>query len=343
MHVTAEQLRRLRDRTLPPAATAEVGRHAAACDACGRAVREAMSLDGMTRNVQVQFEAEHLSDDELMACADGTGREPAHLRECDVCRNEVDELRAFRGSMRPRRRWLPFAIAASLALFAIALAFVLRQRTHPAPPVVATSTPPVPSPPALPPRPAEWEAWVADARAKRALPMPADVAELWPHETELRGAAEADELRLSPDHVVVATTRPEFRWAARKGARYVVILREGRDVVQSRALTEPRWTPPHELHRGSEVLWQVEVTSGGARSLYPKAPAPPARFRVLSQSAVDEIAQVRRRDPDDALLEAVVLARHGLRAETLAALDRLQRSDPALATDLRASLRDWPG
>jgi hypothetical protein len=130
--------------------------------------------------------------------------------------------------------------------------------------------------------------------------------------------------------------------SGRQGASYDVILRNGDELVESGALTDPRWKPRHELKRGCEYLWQVELTIDGVRALYPKAPDPPARFRVLEQSALDEIDDVRKRYPDDALLHAVILARHGLRTETLAALDRLGRSDAPLAADLRESLRHWP-
>ncbi len=100
--------------------------------------------------------------------------------------------------------------------------------------------------------------------------------------------------------------------------------------------------PRQNLKRGREYLWQVETTIGDARSIYPKAPDPPARFRVLAQRALDEIDDVRKRYPNDPLLHAVILARHGLRDETLEALERLGRSDEALAADLRESVRRWP-
>src|SRR5687767_2173740 len=107
MHVTEEQLDRLRDGSLPPAMVAAVGGHAATCDACGRAVGAALPVDRMTRDLRAQIDAghepEHLSDDELMAGADGTSRNDLHLQECDICRAEVDELRRFRSAMRPRR------------------------------------------------------------------------------------------------------------------------------------------------------------------------------------------------------------------------------------------------
>jgi hypothetical protein len=355
MHITPEQLDRLRDGTLPPAEVAEAGGHAATCEACGRAVAAARSLRRMTRDLRVQLEAghetEHLSEEELMACADGTVRDDVHLQECERCRVEVEELVRFRSSMRPpvRRRWMPYAVAATIAAVAVTIPLLDRAPDAPAtPPRIATS--PVPeSRPAPSPVPVatgygrpEWDEWVADVKERRALPVPAIIAELRASKTRLRGGAEADDLRLSPDHAVVADPRPRFQWSGRQGASYNVILRDGDAIVESGALTEPQWKPRQNLKRGREYLWQVETTSGSTRAIYPKAPDPPARFRVLAQHALDEIDEVRKQYPDNPLLHAVILARHGLRAETLAALDRLRRTDEALAADLRESLRRWP-
>jgi hypothetical protein len=352
-HVTGEQLDRLRDGSLAPAAVAAVGRHAAACEACGRAVGEALPLHRMTRDLRMQIESgdetEHLSDDELMAVADGTLRDDPHLQECEVCRAELEALVRFKSTIQPRvhRTWLPYAVAASIAAIALTIPLLDRTpRTPATPPPPSTIAGPVtPEPPPVAGATAydrpELDAWVADVKAHRVLPMPAVIAELRPQKTRLRGTAEEDDLRLSPDDAVVAGTRPRFQWAARAGAMYRVILRNGGEVVESDALTDAQWTPPHDLQRGGEYLWQVEMTAGGERSIYPKAPNPPARFRVLAQSAVTEIAEVRKRYPDDALVQAVILARYGLRDETLAALDRLEQSDAALARDLRQSLRSW--
>lgn len=352
-HVTGEQLDRLRDGSLPPATVAEVGGHAATCQACGRAVADALSLPRMTRDLRIQLEAAHepahLSGDELMAYADGTSRDDAHLKECEICCAELDEILRFKDAMRPRPRrpWVPFAIAASLAAIALSIPLLDRApRTPSMPPHQSTSSIVVlPPPPPLAVatghgRP-EWDTWVANVQARRALPLPAIIAELRPQKTRLRGAAEEDDLRLSPDQTVVAGPRPRFQWAARPGASYNVILRDGDAIIESGALTDPRWTPPRDLTRGREYQWQIELTIDGERSIYPKAPDPPARFRVLAQSALDEIADTRKREPDDALLQAVILARHGLRDETLTALDRLGRTDATLAEDLRDSIRRW--
>ena len=115
----------------------------------------------------------------------------------------------------------------------------------------------------------------------------------------------------------------------------------GSEIVGSGALAES-WTPSFDLKRGDEYAWQVERTVRGVRSIHPAAPAAPTRFRVLAAGAADEINEARTRYPDDFLLHAVILAHHGLRKEALEAVDRLQRGDATLASDLRKSLRIWP-
>jgi anti-sigma factor RsiW len=352
-HITGEQLDRLREGSLPPHELAAVGAHAATCEACGRAVAEVRAFQRMARDLRIPLDAgdepEHLTADELMALADGPSRNHPHLQECEICRTELAELITFKSSMRRRRTWLPYAVAAAIAGIAVTIGLTIPRLDRPPTPVpphhATTSTVALPQPSPVPvavERRPEWDAWVAEVKSRRALPVPAVIAELRSQTTQLRGSARPDDLQLSPDHAVVASTQPRFQWSGQEGARYRVIFRNGDEIVESGELTHPRWSPQQELRRGREYQWQVELTIDGVRSLYPKPPDPPARFRVLDQRALDEIEDARQRHPDDALLQAVILARHGLRTETMAALDRLEGDDAALATDLRESLRRWP-
>lgn len=345
-HVTPDQLDRLRAGALPPEEVTAVGRHASACESCGRAVAEAFAPASRTRDLRIRIEAgddvEHLSEDVLMTCADG--RDHEHLRECESCRAEVEELRRLRRDMRPRRVWPLYAVAASVA--AVAITVILREpRTVEPVPAPPTARPAVTrTPPAVEKGydRAEWNRWVAEAKQARAFAVPAVVEEMRPRPTSFRGPADRDDLRLRPNGIVVAGTRPRLRWSKRGQATYNVILQAGDTIVESGPLTEPLWTPEDALQRGHEYAWQVETTIGGTTSMYPQTPAPPARFRVADQSAIDEIEDARKRHPDDALLHATLLARLGLRDDALDALERLERTDAALAGELRTSIDRWP-
>lgn len=355
-HVTREQLDRLRDGTLPPAEVAEAGRHAAACEMCGKAIGETLPVDRMMRDLRVQIEAEqdveHLATDALMALADGKlpGDERvaalAHVEECEICRSELDELGQLNQVIRPRRRWAIYAIAASLAAIALMLPSLDRRSDAPIPtPRRTTVKPVVTQRPTATPTTGysrkDWDRWVSEAKKGREFPIPAIVAALRTPKSQLRGSTDEDDLRLKPDKVVVASSRPQLQWKKRGGASYNVILQIGDEIVESGALTVPVWIPSTDLRRGREYAWQVEMTIDGVRAIYPKAPDPPARFRVLEQKALDEIADARKRYPNDALLHAVLLARYGLQEEALQAVDRLGRSDAALAAALRESIRKW--
>jgi anti-sigma factor RsiW len=352
-HVTGEQLVRLRDGMLPPAEVAAVGSHAAVCGTCARAVSEAVSVQRLMRDVRVQIEAdddvEHLSEDVLMALADdalfGTERERAraHVAECGQCRADVDDLRRLRFSVGPKRSWQWGAIAVAAALVALILLPLLYERPHPAPPPAVR--PPVKRVVVPPPVSGygvkEWDALVARARTTNVLEQPAILEQLRTPKTTLRGSEREDDLELQPNRSVVLGVRPRFQWRARGGATYKVLLQNGESVVESESLKEPHWTPTFDLKRGREYAWQVEVATEDARTVYPIVPEAAARFVVLDEKGANEIEDAQARLPNDALLHAVLFAHSGLRDETNAALDRLKRTDPALASALRKSVQSW--
>ena len=348
-HVTREQKDRLRDRTLSPREAAEIGRHAAGCAAC----RELVDAHA-GRGLRDQFEAEdveHPSPDTLMAYADGTlaGDElvTAHVEECEICAADVSEIREFKKLLRPRRRWIVYAIAASIAAAVVAVP-LFDRRDEPAPPIPARTVAVTPHPPLVVPTPStahyrrsDWEQWVAEARQRRAFPIPAIVKEMRPKRSGLRGPRNDDVFALSPNHVVVADARPRLQWTRRAAATYKVILKVGRQIVESETLHESHWSPATDLQRGRDYEWQVEVNSANGRRVYPRPPEEPAQFHLLDQNAIDEIEAARREYPDDALLHAVILARHGLKDDALDALRPLSKTDDTLASALRESLRKW--
>jgi len=311
-------------------------------------------LRRMAADVRLQIEAEdagHLDPDQQMAYCDGLLRgdelEAArdHVEGCDGCRADIAELSAFRDSLR-KPHWIRYAIAASVAAIALLGVLVFRQqpvRHHP--PIAHRATP---APVAVTTRPAapsygraEWDRLIVDVSATRRLAMPAVLASLQPPRSHFRSATQDDDARLEPDGIVVESARPRFSWRGEPDARYVVVLAlEGDKVVESEPLSEPAWRASSALKRGRDYAWQLEVVTGKGRVVRPN---PPARFRVLDAGAAAEIADARRLYPDDHLLQAILLAHHGLRGDAERELLEYRKKDRAgLADALLRSLRDWP-
>lgn len=329
---------------------------------CAKLVSDALSVQRLLRDVRVQLdvaEDEHLSEELLMAYADDAlpadARDAArdHLDDCDLCREDVEELRRLQFAMRRKRswRWAPYAIAvAAAAIIALVLLPLMVERpSSPMTPVKRTpSVKRVVVPPASPVPlvtgygEKQWDEWVARAKETRTLTAAKILVRLHPAKTTLRGTETVDELELHPNGSVVWDARPRFHWSTRDNATYNVILQDRDRVIESGALTSTSWTPPFDLTRGEEYGWQVEVTIGEERSIHPLAPAPPARFVVVDDPAAKEIRNALQRYPNDALLHAVLYARYGLREEAASALDTLRDSEPELANALGNSLDAWP-
>ena len=326
-HVTAEALRRLRRQELDPAELLKVVRHLGDCSECTRAAGASVPYP-LTLDEDIGNEPAHLDlETQLFPWVDGTidpaGREivETHLEDCPLCRAEAEDLRHLRRSVP--RPWFALRWMAAAALALVAGAVIVSRR----PPA-----PQAPPPPPAVPRTApsvtyasrEWNALVADAVGMRRLPMASGLDELRPGVDPLRGGESRDAAALSPAGIVVATARPQFRWAAANGrATYVVSVFDGNsEVATSEALTTTEWTPSSDLPAERTLAWQVEVTSGAKRFLMPVPPAPPALFRIAPAADRAQIDAALSQYPNDHLLHAVLYARAGLAAEADAALAR---------------------
>lgn len=159
------------------------------------------------------------------------------------------------------------------------------------------------------------------------------------------GAGGASFALLSPVGKIVREVRPAFRWRPLAGAgSYTVSIVDStfKPVAQSPALDEPTWTPVAPLVRGATYYWQVKATlADGTEVTAPTAPAPQARFRVLTESASDNLTQVEKTNPDSRLARGVAYAREGLIEEAEAELEELLKQNPRspIARDLLRSLR----
>ena len=280
--------------------------------------------------LHLQFESQLVPYVEGTADAAETEIIETHLEECRTCREDVEDLRATRLALRPRRprpvRWAVLSAAAAVLLIVAALLFYRRPEPSPAAPRVVvippvTETPVVIAPPPRTYANPAWQPLIAAAIAEKALPFPATLAELTPAADTLRDTGDVTPASLDPVGRVIRDVRPRLSWSARTGATYVVLIYAGdEEVARSPSLRVPHWTPSDALARGRTYAWQVNVTTEAGEDVLPSAEEPPALFRVTSVEEEQNIDAALRAHPDDSLLHAVVYAVAGLRADANAAL-----------------------
>lgn len=372
-HLTSDTLARLRARRLDPAASVAAFRHIASCAACAaRSLPDREHLENI-HNAVMTPDLDHLdAATQLIPYVDGTldaaGREivESHIDDCAMCREELEDLRTpsvipsevegpgrAEGARHTPRSLTGLALAAAIVAIAIALAVLVARTRSVAP---ETPMPPreirvVPPPPlerertrenALPPRYADprWEGLVADAVTRGRLPFPPDLDELDPPPGEIRGGDADPKQRLSPAGVVIAETRPDFRWPAEKNATSTVFVYEGEtEVMNSGRVERSRWRPARTLRSGRTYTWQVEIEANGSQRVLPAPPTPPAMFRILTDQQRQEIAAALAQHPNDFLLHAVLHARHGQRREAEAALARAIANGDAKASQIESEKR----
>jgi len=351
-HLDAAQLERFRNGTLTPDEVLFVAGHLGECVEC----RTVIDVEGDTRRLWERLNssaaADHLREDELVAYVRGTMPEAeadaarAHVAECEICAEDVADLEQVRDSMKvtsfPARRWLPYAIAAALAIVLFASLFVgTRTTIVQQPPVVEQSPTPAPTPApatAVEPNPVvtKWRA-IADVALQRgAIERPAIVASLQSGNETMRGPEASSEARvIAPVGLVVDEVRPEFRWKGISGSSAVVSVLADADVVtRSSSLSVESWRPGKDLRRGVTYTWQVALTTEQGRTIVPAPPEPPARFVVLGEKPHRELQEALAWI-DDPLTRGVVCAHFGLQQ---CAVDELEKAGhDALAT----SVREW--
>lgn len=144
---------------------------------------------------------------------------------------------------------------------------------------------------------------------------------------------------------VVRETQPTLRWQAFPGATAytVAVVDENFNVfaASSRlAATEYKLEKP--LPRGKNYSWQVTaINQDGSETVSPQAPAPLAKFRVLEQTAADEIAALENSGNTSHLQLGTLYANYGLTEEARRELEKLRALNPksTLARKLLNSVR----
>ena len=301
-----------------------------------------------------RFARGDLGDEDLSAVL-------AHLETCPSCAQAGREhsrrdIVALREELTAKpvarsRRTLTWSIAAAAAIAAAILAALLfpwERKSSPSvdPPVVRDETPSreIPPPPQTTTQTSthtstqiaasyadpQWQQLVSRAQETGRLPFPGDLAELQRPEDVVRGTPNVSE-RVSPAAVVIDEVRPAFTWPSRSAGTYVVSVfdEDQREVVRSPALDVPRWTPTRDLPRGRMLTWQVEVMRGDALETIPRPPAPPAIFRIASEKQHEDLKRAKALHPGDPLLQSVLYAQSGMRAEALESLRLAARGNAA--------------
>ena len=151
---------------------------------------------------------------------------------------------------------------------------------------------------------------------------------------------------IEPIGKVMLSDQPAFRWSRLDGATsYAVEIYDDKFalVATSPQLTDDSWTPPQSLQRGVIYSWQVKAIKEGQEFITPRAPASQAKFRILDQAKVNELAQARRTYASSHLALALLYAQAGLLDEAERELRALQKANPnsaivrRLLTNVRAS------
>lgn len=174
---------------------------------------------------------------------------------------------------------------------------------------------------------------------------PAEVKQLRSSAMRLMGQPSEETFRLlRPTGKMIASTRPVFQWQALSGAiEYVVTLANPQTnfVLSSEPLKATQWNPPQALPRGQTYTWQVTATKDGKEIKAPPPDAPEARFRVLTQTQVDEVRRAKKTYAGNHLMLGLVYARNGLLSEAETHFKALLAANPtsALARQLLQRLR----
>lgn len=136
---------------------------------------------------------------------------------------------------------------------------------------------------------------------------------------------------VEPAGVVLMSDRPAFRWTRFEGAsNYVVEVydEQFKLVTSSPQITTLSWTTTQSLPRGQMYSWQVKAVKDGQEITVPRPPAPQAKFRVIDQGRMNEIARARRAYGSSHLTLGLLYAEAGLLREAEQEFRLLQKANP---------------
>jgi hypothetical protein len=182
---------------------------------------------------------------------------------------------------------------------------------------------------------ASYEQAVKDALRTERVKLPASLREVRSQSGTLMGGSQTEFSVRVPVGIVIETDRPTFRWTALDGgASYTVTVYDSNlsKVAESDPLTSTEWTLPSALARGRTYIWQVRATKEGQQVVAPSPAAGRAKFKVLEQSKVEQIALAKQSGSKSHLVMGLLYAEAGLLSEAEHEFNALLAANPDSAT-----------
>jgi len=149
---------------------------------------------------------------------------------------------------------------------------------------------------------------------------------------------------LSPVGEVVASDRPTFRWRPVSGAiSYQITITDPasgyKEVGASPQLQGTKWTADRPLERGRVYTWQITARTDGGKLNATEAGAREAKFKVLEQATIDELARAKKAYPGRRLALGLLYAEVGLLDEAEREMKALVAANPQ-SPIVKSLLRD---
>ena len=341
-HLTIHQAAMWRTGKLPEGDIPGIAAHLAGCEACQRLAAPVDAESRLTAAVE-NGEQLHLTYKQMELLANSSAGEEArlsaesHLALCDVCADELADLRQFAITLKPQRkpglRWV-WAAGGSVAVAAALLLVVQASKPRETKPAEVAAT-----------QDSGRKVWLDGSGALHGIEgVPEDLrtemivalregvlpagpaSELNGRRDTLLGTVNSVPVLhdFEPAGTAVAGMSPSFRWDAKKTAsRFVVKVytRDFEPVLTSPELSEPEWTASGRLMAGATEVWTVTAVVDGNQVTAPAAPEPEARFRIATDNERAQLDAAKALHSD--LAVAVAATRLGMYGEARSALQRL--------------------
>ena len=140
---------------------------------------------------------------------------------------------------------------------------------------------------------------------------------------------------LAPVGTFVENKQPEFRWHRMPGAvsyRVNVFDETLKEVSGSSALSETYWNGAAGLQGGKVYLWQVTTTKkNGEKIVVPAPPTPEAKFEVLEGTPIEQLEELKHKQPNAHFMLGRACAYVGLLDEAEREFRLVSSSDPNYA------------